>query len=97
MYKVSRALLDTIENHGLIQQVHKPIRLNNILDLLFTTNSDLVDMVEVYSGMSDHSIVTTVINVKAKRNIQPLRKVFVNSKCRYQRESRDSSAIQIFF
>ena len=37
-------------------------------------------MVEVYLGMSDHSIVTAVINVKAKRNIQPLRKVFVYKK-----------------
>ena len=55
-YKVNRALLDTVENHGLIQQVHKPIRiLNNILDLLFTTNPDVVDMVEVYPGTSDHS------------------------------------------
>ena len=79
-YKVNRALLDTVEDHGLIQQVHKPTRLNNILDLLFTTNPDLVDMVEVYPGMSDHSIVTAVINVKAKRNIQPPRKVFVYKK-----------------
>ena len=49
-----------------------PTRLNNILDLLFTTNPDLVDMVEVYPGMSDHSFVTAVINVKAKRNIYSL-------------------------
>ena len=26
-YKVNRALLDTVEDHGLIQQVHKPTRL----------------------------------------------------------------------
>ena len=57
-YKVNRALLDTVEDHGLIQQVHKPTRLNNVLDLIFTTNPDLVDMVEVYPGISDHSIVT---------------------------------------
>ncbi|XP_072022797.1 uncharacterized protein [Amphiura filiformis] len=73
-YKVNRLLLDIVEDHGLQQHVNKPTRLNNILDLLLTTNPDLVEEIQVFPGMSDHSVVTGVVNVKAKVNKQPPRK-----------------------
>ncbi|XP_072044150.1 uncharacterized protein [Amphiura filiformis] len=93
-YKVNRALLDTVEEHGLIQQVKEPTRLNNILDLLLTTNPDLVEQVDVCPGMSDHRIVIAVINVKAKRITKPPRKVFVYTKMNKEGFKNDALAFQ---
>jgi hypothetical protein len=53
-YTVNRTLLDTAEEHGLSQHVTEPTRLDNILDLLFTTNPSLVKQVDNCPGMSDH-------------------------------------------
>jgi hypothetical protein len=79
-YRVNRLLLDTIEEHGLHQHVHEPTCLDNILDLLFTTNPDLVEKVNVFPGMSDHGIVTALVNIKAKLVKKPPRKVYIFSK-----------------
>jgi hypothetical protein len=74
--KVNRLLLDIAEEHGLQQDVHEPTRLDNILDLLFTTYPDLIGNVQVSSGMSDHRVVTAEVNVKPRPHKKPPRKVY---------------------
>jgi hypothetical protein len=72
--------LDIVEDHGLYQHVRKPTRGPNILDLLLTTNPDLVEKVEVCQGMSDHNAVISVLNVKARHVEKPPRKVYLFQK-----------------
>ena len=79
-YRVNRSFLDVIEEHGLHQHVHELTRLDNILDLLFTTNPNLVEHVKVYQGKSNHSVVTATINIRAKLNKKPPRKIFLFKK-----------------
>jgi hypothetical protein len=79
-YRVNRLLLDIVEEHGLQQNVYKPTRLNNTLDLLFATYPDLVDKVQVFSGMSDHSVVTAEINVNPRPNKKPPEKCTYSEK-----------------
>ncbi|XP_072039179.1 uncharacterized protein [Amphiura filiformis] len=93
-YKVNRLLLDIVEDHGLQQHVNKPTRLNNILDLLLTTNPDLVEEIQVFPGMSDHSVVTGVVNVKAKVNKHPPRKVYLFRKMNVEEMKKESKAFQ---
>ena len=45
-----------------------PTHEKNILDLLLTTNPDLIHAVNIEPGMSDHLIVVADIDLKAKVN-----------------------------
>ena len=57
--KMVRALHSLTIDHFLLQQIEKPThRDGNILDLLFTNNTDLVHSYSSsYSGVSDHNVV----------------------------------------
>ena len=57
------------------KKVKEPTRRGNILDLVFTKNSSLVQNIQVVDGLSDHSI-----NLKTKWKGQPRRKYFVRKK-----------------
>ncbi|EDO46573.1 predicted protein [Nematostella vectensis] len=63
---VNQAFIDTIHEHSLSQGVTEPTRENNILDLVLTTNPDLISRTEVLNGMSDHSIVLSTVNLKTR-------------------------------
>ena len=65
---------------SLTQVVDKPTRLSNILDLIFVSQPDLVQNVEIRPGISDHDSVTAEIQLKAKVSKKPRRKVFVFDK-----------------
>ena len=54
-------LLRLIDDNSLSQCVHEPTRKKNILDLLLTTNPDLIHTVNIEPGMSDHRIVVADI------------------------------------
>ncbi|XP_077997350.1 uncharacterized protein LOC144450581 [Glandiceps talaboti] len=53
----SKLLLDISQEFNLHQVVTEPTRDNNILDLAFTSNTSLVNSVQVKAGISDHDIV----------------------------------------
>ena len=55
--EIQQQLLDIASDHCLTQVVHEPTRQNNILDLCFTSNSTLINNVQVIPGFSDHDIV----------------------------------------
>ena len=48
------------------QMVNEPTKGQNTLDLLMTTNPGLVSNIEVHPGMSDHQVVITNTDMKAK-------------------------------
>ena len=58
--------VEIANNNAFIQMVTEPTRGNNILDLLFTTNPALVEHIEIHPGMSDHNIVITDVNLRAR-------------------------------
>ena len=53
--------------------VKEPIRGENILDLFMTTNPTLVNLVSIIPGLSDHDIVSCVVDTKPKVSKQPPR------------------------
>ena len=61
---ISEKMLDIVDDYNLTQMVHEPTRLENTLDLVFTTHPDLIENTYVVSGMSDHSAVVCDINFK---------------------------------
>ena len=65
-YALNQCLVNIINDHDLTQVNKSPTRLNAMLDLVFTTNPDLVSEVRVETGMSDHDIIITEVNMKMK-------------------------------
>ena len=60
---INQLFLDLKDDLGLSQTVTKPTRGNNILDLFFTNNINLIKKSEVISGTSDHEAVTVLSNI----------------------------------
>ena len=61
---ISEKMLDTVDDYNLKQMVHEPTRLENTLDLVFSTLPDLIENTYVVPGMSEHSAVICDINFK---------------------------------
>ncbi|XP_048575802.1 uncharacterized protein LOC125557331 [Nematostella vectensis] len=82
-------LLEMCSIYSLEQVVDKPTRGDKILDLLFTTNSTLVDSVHVKPAMGDHGCVEiqTLVTPKLARPIR--RKIFLYSKGNFVDMKRD--------
>ena len=78
--EVNTKLLDIINDHSMFQHVKQPTRKGNILDLVLTTNPNLVENVQVVNGMSDHDAVLVDITLKPSINRKQPRKVFLFKK-----------------
>ena len=89
-YRINRLMLEIAEEHGLQQLQKEPTRLNNVLDLLFTTYPDLVENVQVSSGMSDHCVVTAEVNVNPRAYKKPPRKVYMFKKMNVTQMKQDA-------
>ena len=63
--EINSKLVEITEN-DFIQMVKESTRGKNILDLIFTNNPGLIERTQTQPGMSDHEIVITDINIKAK-------------------------------
>ena len=66
-----------VSRHSQSQCVKDPTRNCNILDLVFTTNPDLVKSTIVSEGMSDHDLVITELDLKMKPPKKKPRKIFL--------------------
>ncbi|WAQ95747.1 hypothetical protein MAR_028437, partial [Mya arenaria] len=69
--------LDIINDQNMTQMVSENTRNDNILDLFLTTNLTFVDKVNIIPGISDHDIISTIVNarpniLKQKPRIVPL-------------------------
>ena len=89
-YRINRLMLEIAEEHGLQQLQKEPTRLHNVLDLLFTTYPDLVENVQVSSGMSDHCVVTAEVNVNPRAYKKPPRKVYMFKKMNVTQMKQDA-------
>ena len=62
-------LLELTESLFCQQTITKPTRINNVLDLIFTNNEDLLSEIiisECDPGISDHKLITTDLNIESK-------------------------------
>ena len=70
-------MIDIVNDFNLTQMVTEPTLQGNILDLLFTSHSNLVDKVYTAPGMSDHDDVICDINLRANPPANPERNVYL--------------------
>ena len=67
----SDRLLEIIDDHDLSQHVKEPTRRDrntqNILDLILSNNSNIIENVSVVPGISDHDIVLFTVNTSCRR------------------------------
>ena len=78
--EVNTKLLDIKNDHSVFQHMKQATHKGNILDLVLTTNPNLVQNVQVVKGMSDHNAVLLDIALKLSINRKQLRKVFLYKK-----------------
>ncbi|XP_074616985.1 uncharacterized protein LOC141876332 isoform X2 [Acropora palmata] len=77
---VNQEVLNLAVQNELYQIQHERTRMNNVLDLVFVTNMNLVNNIKVYPGMSDHNCIIIDINLKVKHCRKPPRTVYRFSK-----------------
>ena len=67
-------LIDLALKHSLIQQVDQATHAVEVLDLVFTNDSDLVSSVHVedWPSFSDHKVVTLDVSYKTKSDSDPI-------------------------
>jgi hypothetical protein len=63
----------------LVTGITRPVS-NSTLDLLVTTNPNLIENIEILPGMSDHCLVMFDICMKPKLRIKPKRKIYMYHK-----------------
>jgi hypothetical protein len=73
-------MIDLVDSLHLEQQVHKPTRKDNILDLILTNVPDSVHNVKVVPGMSDHEAVTADCETNIQTNKKKPRMVHIYKK-----------------
>ena len=83
---IHQKFLDFLLNNTLSQLVDKITRpiSNSILDLIVTSNPNIIENIEVLPGMSDHCLVTFDINMKPKTQRKPQRKIHLYKKCDHE-------------
>ena len=64
--------------------VDEPTRENNILDLVLTTNSDLINNLEVGEPFSDHNSITFIVNTRPYQQRIPMKENYAFSKGRLE-------------
>ena len=80
----SDRLLEIVDDHDLSQHVKEPTRRDsntqNILDLILSNNSNIIENVSVVPGISDHDIVLFTVNTFCRRKKNVKRKIFIRKK-----------------
>ena len=80
----SDRLLEIIDDHDLSQHVKEPTRRDrntqNILDLILSNNSNIIQHVGVVPGISDHDIVLFTVNTSCRRKKNIKCKMFIRIK-----------------
>ena len=75
-----KILIDIMNDHGLEQMVHFPIREKNILDLILTTLPGQFQDVHSPDKLSDHDIVSGTLKIFIPPVKKPRRKVYLYQK-----------------
>ena len=76
----SDRLLEIIDDHDLSQHVKEPTRRDrntqNILDLILSNNSNIIENISIVPGLSDHDIVLFTVNTSCRRKKNVKRKIY---------------------
>ncbi|KAK3108516.1 hypothetical protein FSP39_009662 [Pinctada imbricata] len=79
-----KQLIDICHNNYLEQVVNRPTHITDTskstLDLFFTSNSSLINKVEIIPGISDHEIVYVESSIKPRKIKKPPRKIYLYAK-----------------
>jgi hypothetical protein len=67
--EVNETIINHVNEHSLQQCNNIPTSGNNILDLVFTTNNNLIENITVEDGISDHQAFIVSIKTKVKTDI----------------------------
>ena len=57
-YETNSVFVEMMNNYGFEQFVTQPTRENHLLDLVLSTNPDIIENVQVVLGISDHEAIT---------------------------------------
>ncbi len=75
--QLNRYFINIIQELSLEQIVNFPTRLDNILDIILTTNSSLIDKCKPLPGFSDHNIVLVYNENPSNETKSPQRKIYM--------------------
>jgi len=93
--EVQKQLIDITSQAGLTQIHEEPTRENNILDLVFTTNTSLVKTSTNIPGISDHAIIITDTDIKPYYHKSNPRKVYIWSRANWEDMNKDLDKLAI--
>jgi hypothetical protein len=74
---INKSFIDIVQDLCMEQIVDFPTRLDNTLDLVFTTHRSLVNKCKPRPGISDHDIVLVDTNIRINRTKQTKRKIYL--------------------
>ena len=74
---MNKFFIDTIQEISMEQIVDFPTRLDNILDLVFTTHPSLVNKCKPLPGIGDHDIVLIDTSIEVNRSKTPQHKIYI--------------------
>ena len=76
---VENTFIESITDNMLTQLVTSPTRINNILDLVFTNNTDMISDITVDEpfSTSDHNMITMEVNCQVSRTTETQRRVYL--------------------
>ena len=90
-------MLDFVNANFLTQLINTPTRNDNILDLVLSTNPDIIYDLEIHPGMSDHNAITYQVNLSVKRQKKPDRYVYQYKKGNIENVKRDMEDLCTIF
>ena len=79
-HSICEKVLDILVTHGLEQQQKLPTREGRVLDLFCTNKPGLMKSIHGLPGLSDHDIICTDCNIRARPVKKPPRKVHLWSR-----------------
>jgi hypothetical protein len=94
---LNNTMLDFVNANFLTQLINTPTRNDNILDLVLSTNPDIIYDLETHPGMSDHNAITYQVNLSVKRQKKPDRYVYQYKKGNIENVKKDMEDLCTIF
>ena len=74
---MTKFFIDTIQEKSMEQTVDFPTRLDNIIELVFTTHPSLVNECKSLPGIGDHDIILIDKGIEVTRSKTPRHKIYI--------------------
>ncbi len=86
---IHEKILDIAQDHLLEQVVEEPTRGTNILDLIFLSNPNIVNRINVAPGLGDHEMVYAELDIQPKRQTTKPREILKFGKANWDKIKDD--------